>query len=363
MTPRVAYANLHSRLLLRHAFEVQFVIPLVSAPAPVERLLGWYESTILRVDTSKIGIDRPIFLTGVPRSGTTMLQDILTAHPNVAYITNTMHQFRKSFCAAEVWRKRLHLQACAERYIGDGVEIEPGSANEGHAFLAEWRHIDPYSLEYVELDPADLSSTEVTRLREVVRKIIWCFGPGQWRFFNKNPALITYLPVIHSIFPDAKIIHLVRDARECAYSMIKLFQRHRNQECRIRARYPHASRQPGWFIPYPRVAKLARYIAEYGPEDIRTTSHVWDDAVSAVAAAAPSLNQFYEVRYEDIVARPHAEIRKILEFCDLPSADGDQQRFWRRVGSIEDRRHMRAYGDAEIVEDICHANLTRYGYL
>src|SRR6185503_13875914 len=103
---KVQYANLQSRLLLRGLFQRQFIIP-EDPPRLQEALLLFIERYLMRIDLTGIDIKRPIFVLGLPRSGTTMLQDICCTHPQVAYITNAMHQFPHCVCAVEVMRKLL----------------------------------------------------------------------------------------------------------------------------------------------------------------------------------------------------------------------------------------------------------------
>jgi hypothetical protein len=363
MSSSVEYPNTLSRLILKRHSEKQFVIPQEPPPKPVERFMTWYEQKVLNVDTRNIKIDRPIFLTGLPRSGTTILQDIFCAHPRVAYFTNSMHQFPKCFCAVEDLRKRLNLDFRTERYLGDSIKIGAGSPNEGHIFFAEWRQVDPYSLDYTELRFEDLSAYEIERARETIRKVIWCFGGQANRFFNKNPGLIPYVLSTKDMFPEAKIIHIVRDARMCANSMLKLYRRNQAQEAKIRAQLGDRARTGDFFVPYPRLPKLTQYIKEYGVEDIRTTAHIWNDAISFINKVKDQLPFFYEVRYEDILANPTAEINKLLEFCELPEIEDRQARFWQTVNKIGRVQHANQYGDFEVVEAICGPNMKLYGYV
>lgn len=354
----VEYRNWLSRLLLKPAFEWQFILPLEPPPALLERFLQFYERMILRVDTSHIQIDRPIFLLGVPRSGTTMLQDILCAHPHVAYITNAMQQFPTCFCAAEDLRKRLRLDFRGERFLRDGIEVETGTANEGHGFLIRWLQIDPYSLDYIDLRFEDLTSQTVQRLYESVRKVIWCFGGEAHRFFNKNPILLFYAPLLKDLFPNARIIHIVRDARSCANSLLKLYQRTQEQLKRI----PGVD-QTHPFIPYPRFPQLRAYLDRYGPDDIRTTAHIWNSAISFITEHKTELPFFYEVRYEDILANPQQEIRDLCEFCEFPFIDDPGTKFGQKVRQIGVVAHTNRYGDFATIESICGENMKRYGYL
>lgn len=361
MSAKVKYANLHSRILLRRAFERQFVIPLFPPPRVIERILKWYEMVFLKVDTGDIEIDRPIFLIGLPRSGTTMLQDILCSHPHLAYFTNTMHQFRSCFCAAEDLRKRFRLDFKGERYLCDGIEIGLGTANEGHGFLADWRGIDPYSLEPVELQGKQLSRGETERVRATIRKVIWCFGGHGRRFFLKNPILLQYLNVLKDLFPDARIVHLVRDPRTCANSMVKLYRLNRAQEIKLRALKDPENHD--LLVPYPRLPKLKEYIGRFGPDDLRTTAHVWNDAISIVGRDKVQVNFFYEVRYEDILANPRKEILRILEFSGLSEADAKGGDFAEKISRVGHISHVNHYGNFGLVEEICRSNMQKYDYL
>jgi len=356
MNLHAEYRNLLSRWILKPFVDSQFLIPLRPLPVSVERFLKWVERHVLDIDVSGIAIDRPIFLIGLPRSGTTLLQDILCAHPDVAFITNLANQFPSCFCAAEALRRCLRLDFKAERYV-DGMEIRAGSANEGMTFFAEWFGVDLYSLEYKDRRGADFSPGEVEGWMETLRKIVWISGGTGHRFFNKNPGLLPYMRLLNDVFPDAKFIHLVRDPRLCANSMIKLCRRNQAQEAKLRG-----GSEENLIIPYPRLPNLAEDVRRYGAHDIRTTAHLWNDAVSFVDRHSGAIRFLHTVRHEDIVASPKRELTKILEFCELREIDEPDARFWREAGRIAT---VPATGDDrnyELIEEICQSNMVKYGY-
>ena len=188
MERKVEYANLLSRILLRSSFDRQFVIP--PPPKILEPFLIWCESNILGVDLHDIEIDRPTFMIALPRAGASIIQNVVCAHPKIAYVTNTIHQFRRCFCAAEHLRKKLNLNVKGERYLGDSAEVDAETPADGVAFWSAWLKEDPYSLDYVERNYDDFSRDQIESMYETIRKMIWCFGGRASRFFSKNPGLI-----------------------------------------------------------------------------------------------------------------------------------------------------------------------------
>jgi hypothetical protein len=366
MSIKVEYPNLQSRLLLKRNFEQQSAVPS-RKPGPLsERFLEWYERSVLKVDTSEIVVDRPIYLMGLPRSGTTMLQDLFCAHPDLAYITNAMHAFRKGFCAVEDLRKRFNLDFKGERFLKDGVEISPGSPNEGHLFFAEWAGVDVYSLEFADIKLENFSPEHIEAGRETLRRVIWCFSHEDGkpkRFFNKNPGHITSFLSTCQMYPDAKIVHIIRDPRKCANSMLKLYRLNRAQEARLREKKGTKNGNARTFVPYPRIPKLTQYMELYGPDDIRTTANIWNDAITFVDERKQMVNHYYLIRYEDLLANPEEEMRKLFEFCELPEIADRNAEFWQKLSNVGVVKHKNEYGDFGIIEEICGDNMRKYGYL
>lgn len=360
--PSVRFPNLRSRLLLSGMFERQFIIP-ENPPRTLESLLLFIEKYLLRVDIREIRMDQPVFLLGLPRSGTTMLQDICCTHPNLAFITNAMHQFPRCFRAAEFMRRKLNLDAEGERYLGDSVEVAGGSPNEGIKFWADWFGWDPYNTHYVPRAPESFSAEEIDRIHTVMRQVIWCFGRPWRRFFSKNPALIPDIPILNTIFPDAKFVHIVRDPRNCANSMLKLYRLEQRQLEVIRSKSRHGIYDREEFIPYPRVAKLKSYLDEWGPDDIRTTANVWNDSISIVEEWKGRLKHFLEVRFEDILEAPKEQLDRIFDFCELPSVSPDNPKFREKIEGVGKTHHKNKYGDFELVEDICRGHMQTHGYV
>lgn len=362
MNGKVEYQNLLSRIFLRPWFEHQFVFP-EEPSGLLPHFMRWYEARVMKPDLSGIEIDRPIFMIALPRTGGSILQNIICAHPDVSYITNPMHVHRTCFCALEHFQKRLKINARGERYLGDSVVVDIETPSDGIAFWFQWLREDPHSLEYVARTVEDFSLEEIENIKQTIRKMIYCFEERSGRFFCKNPMLVPQILLLKDLFPHAKFVHVVRDPRMVANSLLKLYRLETQQIEKIRRKKRHLLLGDKPFVPYPRLPNLARNVQKYGADDIRTTAHLWNDAITLIHRNKDALPTFHEVRHEDILADPRKEVFKILEFCELSEPGKDNTKFWQKIGEFGAIRHKNAYDGFDVVESICRDNMRRYGYL
>jgi hypothetical protein len=100
---------------------------------------------------------------------------------------------------------------------------------------------------------------------------------GKPRWGDKRPPYVRYIDVLMRVFPDAQIIHLVRDPRDCVASL----------------------KEMPWF-------------AGGTPEAV----HRWAEAIDFGRRAAQRLpsDTYRELRYEDLTADPAAELSALCEF-------------------------------------------------
>lgn len=349
------YPNIWSRILLKKSFDQQFLVP-VEQPKAIIWFLKFWEKYILNPDLSKIRIEKPIFLISPPRSGTTMLQDVMCTHENICYFNNTMNSFYQAPYAGEWFRRLLNLNVTGERYLKDSVEADGTTAAEPALLWAQWMSRGMYDLEWSERRLADLSEKTQADIYNTVKKVIHING-GHKRFFCKYPAFVTEMRTLQDLFPDAKFINIIRDGRMVANSMIKLYQLSKDQIARIN--HPNCKE----LVPYPRVKKLSQYIDEFGVDDIRTTAHVWDDCMDTINAIKPEIKNYYEVRYEDILINPKLELDKIFDFCELARVSPDNESFKKNLKGVGTIHHKNQYANFTKVEEIAGRNLKLYGYI
>lgn len=185
------------------------------------------------------------FVVGCARSGTSILGELIASHPDVKYI----------FEAHSTWEMG-----------GLGV-------NDSHRLTGE-------------------HATD-----EVTSKIHKWFQEqaGNERFLvEKNPRNILRIPFVRKIFPEAKIIHIIRDGRDVACSMIPGCGGEEWNHLK-----PPSWRQ--YFDNYKggiRCGYAWREIVEIGLGDLQNTDHL-------------------QIRYEDLLANPASTAENIFQYLGL----------------------------------------------
>jgi sulfotransferase family protein len=205
---------------------------------------------------------QPLFIVGAPRSGTTLLRSILAAGKEVAippeshFLAYLYHRYRGRFAG---WGPQ------------DTREVIEDVLRDAH--FREWQL--PAEAVWAEVQkqaPSGYGEAIACVYRAYARR------EGKERWGDKTPHYVFFLRELSSLFPDMRVIHLLRDGRDVACSHLDL--RRRGQ---------------AW------VAGSAPAAAAW-----------WRASVRAAARAAPELGQrFVEIRYEDLVSRPEETVERL----------------------------------------------------
>ena len=148
--------------------------------------------------------DAPIFVVGAGRSGTTLMQSLLSAHGRIA-VTPETH-----FCA--IWEQRTGLPVAAP-----GADFEAG----WRGYLSSARFADLGVTP--ERARAVLERGAERTARSALAALMTAYGEthGKPRVGEKTPGHWRWAPALLDWFPDARVIVMRRDPRAFVASKMK----------------------------------------------------------------------------------------------------------------------------------------------
>mgnify|MGYP001158820053 CR=1 FL=1 len=292
----------------------------------VQRALGEIESDIFAKQFVDHPASRPVFVTGLPRAGTTLLLELLYKTGEFATFTYREMPFVLAplFWSSLTKSGRRKGEA-KERAHGDGMEItfDSPEAFEEVAWLTYMRE------RYVGDDTlAPIDAGAVTdEFREafpmLVRKLsaLHSEDGSPQRYLSKNNANISRIDAIQSVFPDATIFVCLRDPISHVRSLMTQHQRfltlHNEDEfARSYMRWiGHfdfgANFRPIDFAGRGLTAKFA--------SDVNFWLQYWIDAYAYAAKRANGAVNF--VSYERMISTPSQSLSRIADLVGLADKD------------------------------------------
>jgi hypothetical protein len=308
-------------------------------------------------------IEKPIIILGAARSGTYLMSRSLDQHPDVAYVSepNT------------IWKAY--------------------NASLGHDMIPASRATEPVCA-YIR--------NKFNQMR---------IAQGKARFCEKTPANGMRLPFVLEVFPDAKLIHVVRDGRQVAVSSRRKFRGNVNKITtgsesgrseatrkksaggfsnlhhvirRTRMRLdqgvplsdlPHYApkaldsalgmiglkRQFLWGPEFPGMRKMMRTHSL-----IEICAIQWQlsvEGVLNVVAARPGVD-YYEVKFDRLIAENEKVTREVFDFAELPQPDHVEALRPRGFDRSDDPFQSELdEGERQIVMDRISGTLARLGFI
>jgi Sulfotransferase family len=209
-----------------------------------------------------------VFVVGCNRSGTTLLQRMLDAHPDLAI---------------------LHEAS----FISPAHQAMKNMDVEGLGEMAEW------VIAYRKFHILGISESAVRKAARSTSTFAQFVGElfteagklrGKRLAGEKCPGYVTHLSLLAELFPQTRFVHLIRDGRDVALSFLQ---------------WNH-----GPSIRYEM----------WEDEPIAVGALWWKKRVSAGRSAGPILGaaRYCEVRYEEMVERPEETLRELSGFLELP---------------------------------------------
>lgn len=269
-----------------------------------------------------------IFVIGAGRSGTTFFYDLLTMHPDFSFFTNyddilagtPFFGFTRRLFENSTWNKLG--RRCNWKKINDFGSLWPRKT-EAYRF---WRRYAGHDFTHGYLwhkRPNDQVAIKIRNKVEMLRRLQR--RPG---FSAKltGPGRIEYL---QAIFPNAKFIHVVRDARAQVCSVLNVgFWQAGGGGTKL-----------WWTKDLPD--SMASYLreAEASGDSLALAAAQWRSVVISIrdeAARLLTADDYREVSYEDFVLNPVATIIELWRWLGLQPATGTLA----KLGSIKARTDL-----------------------
>lgn len=286
-------------------------------------------------------IKKPIFIIGTGRCGSTIFHRLFSRHPNFAWLSPLCDRFPD-----KPWINRLLMRAIDLPLLQTPLfnRIKPGEAY----------NLWDYYVKGFSTPCRDLRSDDVSvKNRHVINKFL---SKLLTKKRNRLLVKITGWPRITYLkgcFPDAKFIHVIRDGRAVANSILNV------------------SFWWGWRGPQNwRWGELSReYNQEWEDHQrsfVALAAIQWKILMDATEETKKSIpaDDFLEIKYEDLCDDPLTTFKTAAEFSELDWTPKFEKEIKKQ--KIKNTNHKwqaeLTEGQKTILNQVLSRHLVKYGY-
>ena len=215
-----------------------------------------------------------LFIVGCPRSGTTLIQRMVNAHYQMA-ITPESHWIPRFY--AKPWA--VNPEGFVTRKLIRRLLAKPKFAR--------------LKLNEDELKMLTGKAKQIS-YSQLVSLIFDLYGKAQGKPLvgDKTPDYVRSIQALHKLWPSARFVHVIRDGRDVALSMMDWTKVHP---------------KPGDFVTWEK-------------DRVSTAAAWWELNVQLGRRAGELLGPdlYYEIRYESLVNDPREESEALCIFLSVP---------------------------------------------
>ncbi len=263
--------------------------------------LTWISEAKYRKKVEALPLDQPpIFVVGHWRSGTTLLHDLFSEDPNLAYPTTYECFFPHHFLLTEGRLDRVFKILLPKRRPQDDVPVgfdRPQEEEFAMIMLGEgspyntmaWPRLGPAQSEYLELKGLSEAKTKswADAFMWFYRRVLLKHGK---RLVMKTPGNAARLKVLTTLFPDARFVYIARNPLDVFPSTVKLW----------RALYS----TQGLHNP----PNLEPWLDDYVLDMYARLTQAFEEDRQLIPE-----DRLVEIRYEDLIKDPIGAMRGIYE--------------------------------------------------
>jgi hypothetical protein len=343
---------------------------LAFASAGVQETAADIEALLYGKSFQHLPVSRPIFVTSLPRAGTTLVLELLARVPGIATHTYRDMPFVMSPILWDAVSRRFHKPSdLRERAHGDGMAVGYDSPEAFEEIV--WRTFWPtkYGVDRIALWSDNESASEFLDVfTDHIRRILAVRAQsGQaGRYASKNNANVSRLGLLRRLFPDGVLLVPFRDPVGQAVSLLQ-------QHVRFGERHvldPFA-RQYMDDIGHLEFGALHRPIhfegmdavrAQYSPDALDYWLAYWERAFRHVLKYSTSIAL---MSYEALCALGPAGMPPLAERLDVPehaliAAIGNRMRPPREHTSDKDVKDLELLRRCrELHQELADASIIR----
>jgi len=306
-------------------------------------------------------MNKPIFIFGSPRSGVTLLENILGIHPELAWLSeynnlhpdNTKYSIINRLFSFPIVGSAIYEEAWKKEAIGSSYLPIP---TEAWNF---WRTLLPNFKKGVESMESSLpcannmSDEEAIRIRKTIANVT--------RFQGKSRFFATYsdfprIEYFSKAFPEALFIHLVRDGRAVSESYFRVNEL---------GYYNSWDERKAWFKKMPKSWRDSFYNEHYNIFSFSVYRWMYYLKLFREESSKFPTNRILQIAFEDIVKDPIKSIKMIQDFANL-SYSSKMERYLIKIPPINNNiKWRKALSNVQldiffqIVKEKCYLDLLR----
>lgn len=238
-------------------------------------------------------VERPIFIIGSGRSGTTVLYNCLSVCPEVCWFSNLTARY-PNLPKLAILHRVLEVPFIGSKMKQSIIRasrftLRPSEGGNIYHSCCGFEHARKTTED-------DLSEEMEGRFKKIIQEHLRLTGKS--RFLNKQTANTQRIRLINRMFPDAYYVHIIRDGRAVANSLLHV----------------------GWWsdVDIWWLGHRPPWWKEMGREPIQLCALHWKRDVEEILQNKHLFEDRYvEIRYELLVRDTESVINIIADFCEL----------------------------------------------
>lgn len=250
-------------------------------------VFGWLK--MLASLPGEPSLEKPVFITGLGRSGTTILGVLLSLHREIGFLNEPK----------AMWHVIDPRQDVNGNYGGEGVRYR--------------------------MDAGDVTPGVRRTAHRVFGRYLKCVGAS--RLVDKYPELIFRVPYLRAIFPDACVVFIYRNGVDACQSIVKWSERLGRTGSEGTEDW-WGRNDSKWLNLWSQLVVPDSRYAEIAGAEPMAIDHANRAALEWIVTMREGLAQdsaapgmLIKIRYEDLLSHPEEELSRLLVSCGLSRDD------------------------------------------